>query len=130
KLLWKAHVEDHPRAHISSAPLALKDLVLVGVGTMPGGGRGVVAAFDAKTGKERWKFTAIPGPGEPGNDTWAGDSWKEGGAPTWLTGSYDPEADIVYWGVGNPKPDYRTEVRKGDNLYSNSVVALQADTGK
>lgn len=130
KVLWKAQVAEHPRAHISSAPLALKDLVMVGVGTMPGGGRGVVAAFDARTGKERWRFDAIPGEGVPGNDTWAGESWKEGGAPTWLTGTYDPDTDIVYWGVGNPKPDYRTEVRKGDNLYSNSVVALQADTGK
>jgi alcohol dehydrogenase (cytochrome c) len=130
KVLWKTQTGDHPRAYISSAPLALRDMVVVGVGTIAGGGSGFIAAFDAKTGKERWRFRAIPGPGEFGNDTWAGDSWKEGGAPTWLTGSYDPEADLVYWGVGNPKPDYRTEVRKGDNLYSNSVVALRGATGK
>jgi alcohol dehydrogenase (cytochrome c) len=130
KVLWKAQVADHPRAFISSAPLALRDIVVVGVGTIAGGGSGVIVAFDAKTGTERWRFRAIPGPGEYGNDTWSGESWKEGGAPTWLTGSYDPASDILYWGVGNPKPDYRTEVRKGDNLYSNSVVALQGSTGK
>ncbi len=130
KVVWDAKVDDHPRAYISSAPFAYKDLVVTGVGTIIGGGRGVIVAFDAATGKERWRFMAIPGDGEPGNDTWSGDSWREGGAPTWLTGSYDPEADLLYWGVGNPKPDYDTSVRMGDNLYSNSVVALQGASGK
>jgi alcohol dehydrogenase (cytochrome c) len=127
---WETKVSDDlERYYITSAPLAYRDLVVTGVGTRVGG-RGFVVAYDANTGKERWRFIAIPGPGEFGNDTWAGDSWREGGAPTWLTGSYDPELDLLIWGAGNPKPDYDTAARKGDNLYSNSVVALQGSTGK
>ncbi len=79
---------------------------------------------------ERWRFYAIPGAGEPGNDSWAGDSWRNGGGPTWMTGSYDAEQDLLYWGVGNPKPDYDVAARKGDNLYTNSVLALRGSTGK
>ncbi len=114
---------------MSSAPLIVQDLVIVGVGTR-GGGIGYIAAYDANTGAERWRFHSIPGPGEPGHETWAGDSWREGGAPTWLTGSYDAEQDLVLWGTGNPKPDYDASERAGDNLYSNSVVALDRATGK
>jgi alcohol dehydrogenase (cytochrome c) len=127
---WSTNVSDDPRVYfITGAPLALKDLVITGVGTRQIG-RGFVAAFDAKTGKERWRFTTIPGPGEPGHDTWSGDSWTRGGAPTWLTGSYDPALDLLLWPVGNPKPDYEPHKRRGDNLYSNSIVALRAETGK
>jgi alcohol dehydrogenase (cytochrome c) len=130
KELWQTVVSDEPLTYyISAAPLVLRDQVVIGVGTR-GGGRGFVASFDAETGKERWRFTTIPGPGEKGNDTWAGDSWKRGGAPTWLTGSYDPELDLLYWGIGNPKPDYDGTVRRGDNLYSDSVVALRGSTGE
>jgi alcohol dehydrogenase (cytochrome c) len=128
-VVWDATVGDSKGYYISGAPLAYRDLVVTGVGTK-GGGRGFIAAYDAESGKERWRFTTIPGPGEAGNETWSGDSWREGGAPTWLTGSYDPVSDQLYWGVGNPKPDYDTASRKGDNLYSNSLVALRGATGK
>ncbi len=83
-----------------------------------------------RLGKRVWRFWATPGEGEPGNETWSGDSWKYGGATTWLTGSYDPALNLVYWGTGNPGPDYDGSVRAGDNLYSDAVVALDADTGK
>ena len=78
--------------------------------------------------KQAWRFYTIPGPGEPGNDTWAGDSWKRGGASVWVTGAYDPELNLLYYGIGNPGPDYHSDSRKGDNLYSDSIVALDADT--
>ena len=130
KELWNVATSNDPgRYFITSAPLAFGDMVVTGVGTK-GGGIAYVAAFDAKTGKERWRFLTIPGPNEPGHETWAGDSWREGGAPTWLTGSYDAEHDLLLWGVGNPKPDYDAALRAGSNLYSNCVIALQASTGK
>jgi alcohol dehydrogenase (cytochrome c) len=114
---------------ITLAPLVVKDKVIVG----PAGGegliRGFIAAFDAATGSEVWRFETIPPPGEPGNETWSGDSWKTGGAPVWNTGTYDPDLNLTYWGIGNPAP-YDPNSRLGDNLYSNSVVALDADTGK
>jgi alcohol dehydrogenase (cytochrome c) len=129
-LQWEARVAtDLQRYCITSAPLAYRDLVVTGVSTKSGG-QGFIVAFDVRTGKERWKFAAIPPPGKAGHDTWAGDSWREGGAPTWLTGSYDPELDLLVWGVGNPKPDYDADLRKGDNLYSNSAVALRGSTGE
>jgi len=93
------------------------------------GGQGFIAAYDANSGTERWRFTTIPKPGEPGGETWAGNSGREGGAPTWLTGSYDPDLDLLIWGVGNPKPVFDAAARRGDNLYSNSAVALRGSTG-
>ena len=83
-----------------------------------------------ETGQQRWKFFTIPGPGEPGHETWENDAWRTGGGPTWITGSYDPSLDLVYWGVGNPAPDFQGDVRPGDNLFTNSVIALQASSGK
>src|SRR5215475_699612 len=130
KELWNVATSNDPRRYfISSAPLAFGDMVVTGVGTK-GGGIAYVAAFDARTGKERWRFLTIPGPNEPGHETWAGDSWREGGAPTWLSGSYDAAHDLLIWGVGNPKPDYDAAPRAGSDLYSNCVIALQASTGK
>jgi alcohol dehydrogenase (cytochrome c) len=127
---WQATVaENHDIYYISGAPLAFRDLVVTGASTRQIG-RGFVAAFDAETGEERWRFIAIPSPGEPGHNTWAGDSWKVGGGPMWMTGSYDAQEDLLYWGVGNPKPDYDIEARRGDNLYTNSVVALRGSTGE
>jgi alcohol dehydrogenase (cytochrome c) len=112
------------------APLVVKDKVIVGVAGGEYGIRGFIAAYDAKTGKEAWRFYTIPGPGEPGHETWTGDSWMHGGASIWMTGAFDPDANLTYWGVGNPGPDFRGKDRGGDNLYSDCVVALDADTGK
>jgi alcohol dehydrogenase (cytochrome c) len=130
KVLWEATVGEYPGTYISGAPLVYKDLVVTGVGTPPGFGRAFIAAFDVNTGKERWRFMTIPLAGARGNETWGGDSWRKGGAGTWLTGSYDPQADILYWGVGNPRPDFDASTRKGDNLYSDCVVALRGSTGE
>jgi alcohol dehydrogenase (cytochrome c) len=115
---------------ITHAPLVIKDKVIVGTNGGEGKTRGFIAAFDAKTGKEAWRFYTIPGSGETGNETWSGDSWKTGGASVWNTGSYDPDLNLTYWGIGNPSPNENPNVRLGDNLYSDSVVALDADTGK
>ncbi len=115
---------------ITSAPLVVKDLVLTGVGGGEYGIRGFIDAYEVATGKLRWRTYTVPGPGEPGHDTWEGDSWKTGGAPTWMSGSYDPELDLVYWGTGNPGPDWNGEAREGDNLYSDSALALDPDTGE
>jgi alcohol dehydrogenase (cytochrome c) len=112
------------------APQVVKDKVIAGVAGGERGARGFIAAWDVKTGKEVWRFNTVPGPGEPGNETWSGDSWMHGGAPIWVTGSYDPETNLTYWGTGNPGPDWDGRARLGDNLYSCSVIALDADTGK
>ena len=130
KQVWQATVEpDHTVYYITAAPLAFRDVVVIGTSTRQVG-RGAIVAFDVNTGKERWRFNTVPGPGERGHETWEGDSWRKGGGPAWLAGSYDPELDLLYWGVGNPKPDYDANVRKGDNLYTNSAVALRGTTGK
>ncbi|HYL38214.1 MAG TPA: PQQ-dependent dehydrogenase, methanol/ethanol family [Bryobacteraceae bacterium] len=115
---------------MTHAPLVVKDKVIVGVAGGEYGIRGYIAAYDARTGKEAWRFYTIPGPGEPGHETWSGDSWMHGGASVWMTGSYDADANLTYWGVGNPGPDFHGNDRPGDNLYSDCVVALDADTGK
>ena len=131
KLLWdKTVVRPEAGYAFASAPLVIKDKVIMGPAGGEFGIRGFLAAFDVATGNEAWRFNLVPGPGEPGFDTWQGDSWKTGGASIWLTGSYDPELNLTYWGVGNPGPDWNGDNREGDNLYSNSVVALDADTGK
>ncbi len=132
KVLWNAAVAEPTLGYaITLAPLVIKDKVIVGTAGGEYGIRGFIAALDVKTGKEAWRFYAIPAQGEPGNETWGkGDSWKHGGASVWITGSYDPDSNLTYWGIGNPGPDYNDEERPGDNLYSDSVVALDADTGK
>lgn len=129
--LWEVEVGDVDRAYsITMAPLVVKDQVIVGVGGGEYGIRGYVAAYDAATGEEVWKTYTIPGPGEPNHDSWEGDDWEHGGAPVWITGSYDPELNLTYWGVGNPGPDWNAGQRPGDNLYSDSVIALDGDTGE
>jgi len=115
---------------MTGAPLVVNGSVVVGVAGGEYGIRGFLAAYDAKTGRQNWKFNTIPGPGEFGHDTWKNDAWRTGGGPTWITGSYDPVLDLVYWGVGNPCPDFQGEVRPGDNLFTNSMIALHAGTGK
>ncbi|MBV8843455.1 MAG: PQQ-dependent dehydrogenase, methanol/ethanol family [Bryobacterales bacterium] len=130
-LMWKTKVaEAKERYAITHAPLVVKDKVIVGTAGGDAGAPGVIAAFEAKTGQEVWRFHTIPQPGEPGNETWSGDSWKRGGAAVWNTGAYDPESNLTYWGTGNPSPDWDGRQRLGDNLYSDCVVALDADTGQ
>ena len=131
KPLWKTNVGDPAAGYaLTLAPLVIKDKVVVGIAGGEYGIRGFIAAYDAQTGEEAWKFYTIPGPGEPGHETWQGDDWEHGGAPVWLTGSYDPDLNLTYWGIGNPGPDWNPSQRPGDNLYSDSVVALNADTGE
>ena len=128
---WSTQVEDYkPGYSMTMAPLAIRGKVVVGVSGAEAGIRGFIDAYDAKTGKRAWRFYTIPGPGEPGNDTWPGDSWKTGGGSTWVTGSYDPDLNLVYWGVGNPGPDWNGDSRMGANLYTCSLVALDGETGK
>ena len=114
---------------IKHAPLVIKNKVIVGMHGGEYGIRGFIAAHDTTTGKEAWRFNTVAGPGEPGGNTWGGDSWMRGGGSVWVTGSYDPESNLTFWGIGNPGPDYNGDVRPGDNLYTCSVVALNADTG-
>ena len=131
KPIWQTAVGDPEDGHaLTLAPLIVKDKVIVGIAGGEYGIRGFISAYDASTGEEVWKFYTIPGPGEPGHETWENDAWRTGGAPAWLTGSYDAQADLVYWGTGNPGPDWNPAQRPGDNLYSSSVVALDPDTGE
>ena len=128
---WQAKVAEYTNGYgVTVAPLALKDKVVVGPAGGERGISGFLAAYHARTGEQTWKFSTIPQPGEPGHDTWQGDSWKTGGASVWVTGAYDPELNLVYWGTGNPGPDWNPKMRPGDNLYSDCVIALDADTGK
>ena len=142
KPLWNIVVGDPKLAYsITMMPLVVKDKVIVGVGGGEYGIRGYISAYHAQTGKELWRFYTIPGPGEPGHETWEAcppnpktycdpEAWKHGGASVWVTGSYDPELNLTYWGIGNAGPDYNADQRPGDNLYTASVVALDAETGK
>ena len=130
KVVWKATVGDvKALSYITLAPLAAKGKIMVGSSGGETGIRGFVAAFDANTGKEAWRTYTTAAPGEPGGDTWPGETYKNGGASVWITGTYDSANNIAYWGTGNPAP-WPTENRPGDNLYSTSVVALDVDTGK
>jgi len=129
--LWEVQVDDTMKGFsFTSAPLAVKDKIIVGITGGEFGLPGYVDAYEPATGKRIWRFNTVPQPGEFGHDTWAGDSWKRGGAPGWLTGTYDPDLDVLYWPIGNPGPDSDYTVRKGDNLFSCSVVALDPATGK
>jgi alcohol dehydrogenase (cytochrome c) len=131
KPIWNVAVAKAEAGYaLTHAPLVVKDKVIVGTAGGEYGIRGFIAAYDVKTGKEDWRFYTIPGKGEPGNDTWKGDSWQHGGASVWVTGSYDPALNLTYWGIGNPGPDWNGDQRDGDNLYSDCVVALDPDTGK
>lgn len=113
----------------TSAPLIVKDKVVVGISGGDAGVRGFLAAFDAETGEEKWRFWSIPGPGEKGNESWPGDSYLHAGGATWMPGTYDPDFNTLYWGTGNPAPDYDGTVRPGDDLYTSCLLALDPDTG-
>lgn len=130
-VIWDVAAADYRTGHsFTVAPLAVKNLIIIGISGGEYGVRGFIDAYDAETGARKWRFYTIPGPGEPGHDSWSGDSWKVGGAPAWNTGTYDPATNQIFWPTGNPAPSNRGDDRAGDNLYSNSLLALDADTGK
>ena len=130
-LKWDVEVAEASHGYSkTAAPLIVKDKVVTGIAGGEYGIRGFLDAYDAETGQRAWRTYTIPGPDHPDNQSWSGDSWRTGGAPTWITGSYDPELNLIYWGTGNPGPDYGGDVRIGDNLYSDSVLALDGDTGE
>jgi alcohol dehydrogenase (cytochrome c) len=130
-VVWDKKIGDYTYAEtFTIMPLAVNNKIVFGTAGAEYGVRGWIAAIDADTGAPAWKTYTIPGPGEPGNDTWGGDSWKYGGGSAWITGSYDKETNLLYWPVGNPGPDFDRHVRPGDNLFSNSTLVLNADSGK
>ena len=131
--VWEVQVADPGQGEvITGAPLIVKDMVVTGMAGAEFGVRGWIEALDLKTGKRRWRSYTIPGPGEPGHETWKDNygAWKTGGGTTWVTGSYDPELNLIVWGTANPGPDWDNAYRPGDNLWTDSTIALDADTGK
>ena len=128
---WRAPLGDNRiGVAVTAAPLAVDGKVIVGMSGGEAGVRGFLDAYDAETGERAWRFWAVPEPGQFGGDTWEGDDWKTGGGATWLTGSYDPELGLVYWGLGNPAPDWNGDLRPGDNLFTCSLVAIDVETGE
>tara|TARA_B100001250_G_scaffold377444_1_gene366539 strand:+ start:853 stop:2541 length:1689 start_codon:yes stop_codon:yes gene_type:complete len=130
EVVWETLIEDYESGYyMTLAPLVASGKVMVGVSGGEFGIRGFVEALDARTGEKAWKSYTIPAPGEPGSDTWIGDSWKTGGVPVWITGSYDKETNLSYWGTGNGGP-WMGDTRAGDNLYATSVIAIDVQTGQ
>ncbi len=130
-LLWDvAYATGNRNYGATSVPLVVKDKVIVGSSGGDDGVRGFIAAFDPATGKELWRFWTIPAPGEKGSSSWPGDMYMHGGGTTWMPGTYDPELNTIYWGTSNPSPDFEGSVRPGDDLYTDSLLALDPDTGK
>jgi len=130
-LIWDTpYAEGNKNYGATAAPLVIKDKVLVGTSGGDDGVRGFLAAFDAQTGKLAWRFWTIPGPGEPGAESWPGDAYLHGGGTTWMPGTYDPELNLVFWGTSNPSPDFNGDPRPGDDLYTDCVLAIDPDTGK
>ena len=130
-LLWDVpYAEGNKNYGATSAPLVVKDKVIVGTSGGDDGVRGFVSAFGAETGKLAWRFWTIPGPGEPGSSSWPGEMYLRGGGTTWMPGTYDPELNTIYWGTSNPAPDFDGAPRPGDDLYTDCVLALDPDTGK
>jgi alcohol dehydrogenase (cytochrome c) len=128
---WDVVVDENKRGYyMTAAPLALNGRILIGVSGAEAGIRGFLDAYDPGSGKRLWRSYTVPAPGEPGSETWGGDSWQTGGGSAWLTGSYDPALNLVYWGTGNPGPDWNGDARPGDNLYTCSLIALNATDGK
>ncbi|MEP6915654.1 MAG: PQQ-binding-like beta-propeller repeat protein [Acidobacteriota bacterium] len=130
-LLWDTELDDWRKNYAASgAPLPAGNLIISGVAGGEHGANGFVAAHDQETGKEVWRFSTVPKAGAPGSETWQGKDIEHGGAPTWFTGSFDPDLDTIYWPVGNPSKEYDGQDRGGDNLYSDSILALDRSTGK
>jgi len=130
-LRWDvAYTDGNPNYGATSAPLVVNGKVLVGTSGGDDGVRGFISAYDAENGKLAWKFWTIPAPGERGSESWPGDSYLHGGGTTWMPGTFDRESNTVFWGTSNPAPDFDGEVRPGDDLYTDCVLALDADTGK
>ena len=130
-LVWSTEVADYRAGYSkTAAPLIVKGKVVTGIAGGEYGIRGFLDSYNAATGELEWRTHTIPGPDHPDNQTWAGDSWRTGGSPTWITGAYDPDLNLVYWGTGNPGPDWNGDVRMGDNLYADSALALNGDTGE
>ena len=132
RAIWNKTLFDWRKGlQLNVAPLIVKNMVVLGTADNERGANCWIAAFDVKTGKELWRFWTTPNsPRDPGANTWGGDSYKHGGDPVWVTGSYDPETNLTFWGTGDPNPGWNGDSRPGDNLYSDSVVALDIDTGK
>ena len=129
-LVWDSVVADYRAGYSkTAAPLIVKDQVVTGIAGGEFGIKGFIDSYNAEDGALLWRADTIPGPDHPDNRTWAGDSWRTGGSASWITGSYDPDLDLVYWGTGNPGPDWNGDVRMGDNLYSDSALALNGDSG-
>ena len=129
-LLWETEMADwRQNYNATGAPLPVGNLVVTGTSGGDEGVRGFVAAFDQSTGKEVWRFWTVPRPGEPGSETWQGKGIAHPGGTTWMTGAYDPQLEAIYWMVGNPGPDLIGDDRAGDNLYTDSIVALDPKTG-
>jgi alcohol dehydrogenase (cytochrome c) len=128
---WDIAVDDNKKGYyVTGAPLAIDGKIIIGISGAETGIRGFLDAYDPKTGKRLWRTYTVPGVGEPGRETWGGDSWQHGGGSTWVTGSYDPDLHLLYWGTGNPGPDWNDDVRPGDNLYTCSLIAIDPATGK
>ncbi len=133
EILWETNVQgDQPNLQLTGAPLAIKDKIILGAAGGDSGSRDWISGFDAKTGKMLWQDYNIPAPGEPGSETWKGDNnaWKTGGGAMYVTGTYDPDLNLTYWGTGNPVPMFDNAYRPGDNLYTNSATARNPDTGE
>ncbi len=131
KVAWDVEIADYKLGYASTvAPLVVKDKLIVGIAGGEYANRGFLDAYEPATGRRVWRFWTIPGPGEPGADTWPADVLERGGAPTWVTGTYDPDLNTLYWGTGNPNPDWDGDSRPGDNLYAASLLALDPDSGK
>ena len=132
-VLWDTELAEYKHGYSATvAPLVVKDKVIIGIAGAEFGIRGFIDAFDVNTGKKAWRFYTVAGPGEPGGQTWpkGTDAYLRGGGSIWVTGTHDPEQNLVFFGTGNPGPDYYSAVREGDNLYTASVVALDVDTGQ
>ncbi len=130
-VVWERLIDDYKSGFSATgAPIVVKDKVVVGMAGAEFGTRGFIDAYYANTGERAWRFYTVAAKAEPGGDSWAGESWQRGGGSTWITGTYDPELNLIYWGTGNPGPGMDGNVRAGDNLYTCSLVAIDADTGK